>query len=311
VDEIAPPVSSSGRYERKPGAAFGPEKALWSYAAPKKSDFFSMLISGAQRLPNGSTLICSGNNGTVFEVTAEKELVWKYVNPAKMEMGPGGPGGFGPPGMFGRPRLGELLPGFLHRVLDLSDEQKTKLEVFHKEAAASLDKLLTPEQKKQLEGPAGGPGFGAPGGFAAMPQPGQIMTLFQQARLKLTADQKKALAELQKKADETLDKTLAERQKKQLKDMREAMNRGGPGRGPGGQQPGGPPGGPRPGGPPGGGRPGFGPPGFGGPPGGASLFRSYRYAADYPGLKGKDLKPGKLIEELEAKEEPAKKPKEK
>ena len=43
-----------------------------------------MLISGAQRLPNGNTLICSGINGTVFEVTPEKEMVWKYVNPAKL-----------------------------------------------------------------------------------------------------------------------------------------------------------------------------------------------------------------------------------
>jgi len=38
------------------------------------------------------------------------------------------------------------------------------------------------------------------------------------------------------------------------------------------------------------------------PPGGSSLFRAYRYGVDYPGLAGKDLKPGKTIEELQAKE---------
>ncbi len=45
------------------------------YVAPKKQEFFSMLISGAQRLPNGNTLICSGVNGTIFEVTPESETV--------------------------------------------------------------------------------------------------------------------------------------------------------------------------------------------------------------------------------------------
>jgi hypothetical protein len=39
-----------------------------------------------------------------------------------------------------------------------------------------------------------------------------------------------------------------------------------------------------------------------GPPGGSSLFRAYRYAADYSGLAGKDLKPGKTIEEQLSKE---------
>jgi hypothetical protein len=46
-------------------------------------------------------------------------------------------------------------------------------------------------------------------------------------------------------------------------------------------------------------------PGFG-PPGGGSLFRAYRYAPNYPGLVGKDLTPGKTLEELE-RPEPEKK----
>jgi hypothetical protein len=56
-----------------------------------------------------------------------------------------------------------------------------------------------------------------------------------------------------------------------------------------------------------GGRPGGPPPGPGGPPGpprgfgGNSVFRAYRYAKDYPGLAGKDLTPGKTIEEVERK----------
>src|SRR5690606_26681182 len=50
----------------------------WSYAAP---NFFSTNISGAQRLANGNTLITEGAPGRVFEVTAEREIVWEYMNP--------------------------------------------------------------------------------------------------------------------------------------------------------------------------------------------------------------------------------------
>jgi len=85
VDEIVLPVDKSGHYSRPRGAAFGPRASLWSYAAATKSDFFSPVISGAQRLPNGNTLICSGMQGTLFEVTADREIVWKYVNPVKGE----------------------------------------------------------------------------------------------------------------------------------------------------------------------------------------------------------------------------------
>ena len=51
---------------------------IWSYTAPS---FFSTNISGAQRLANGNTLITEGAPGRVFEVTAEKAIVWEFVNP--------------------------------------------------------------------------------------------------------------------------------------------------------------------------------------------------------------------------------------
>ncbi|MFH1998620.1 MAG: aryl-sulfate sulfotransferase [Planctomycetota bacterium] len=83
VDEIVLPVNEKGLYTSDKGKPFGPSKPSWSYTAPEKSDFFSMFISGAQRLPNGNTLICAGANGVIFEVTPEKETVWKYQNPIK------------------------------------------------------------------------------------------------------------------------------------------------------------------------------------------------------------------------------------
>lgn len=51
---------------------------VWQYTA---ANFYSMNISGAQRLPNGNTLITEGAPGRIFEVTADKKIVWEYMNP--------------------------------------------------------------------------------------------------------------------------------------------------------------------------------------------------------------------------------------
>jgi len=81
VDEIIPPVDSNGYYALSSGSTYGPEEQIWSYTAENPFDFFSDHISGAQRLPNGNTLICNGPSGIFFEVTTQKEIVWEYVNP--------------------------------------------------------------------------------------------------------------------------------------------------------------------------------------------------------------------------------------
>lgn len=66
---------------------------VWQYT-PKEagliepldsSRFYSPFISSAQRLPNGNTLITEGSNGRIFEVTAEHEIVWEYINPYKLD----------------------------------------------------------------------------------------------------------------------------------------------------------------------------------------------------------------------------------
>jgi hypothetical protein len=280
VDEIDPPVDARGCYESSKGKAFGPDRLFWSYVAPKRTDFFAPVISGAQRLPNGDTLICSGTNGTVFEVTPTGDVVWKYVNPTRGSppMGgprPGGPGG--PP--FGPPKLGQILPSFLQDALNLAAEQKKQLEAVEKDLGEKLVNMLTDEQKKRLEqGPIGfGPG--------SIPAPGQLLAPRVRDHLNLKEQQQKQLAELQKEADGKLDGILKDDQRKQFKEMQD-FHRGFPG----GPPPGGFPGGPPPGGPP----------GFGGPGGGGSLFRAPRYAPDFPGLAGKDLKGDKTIEELQA-----------
>ena len=39
------------------------------------------MISGAQRLKSGNTLICEGIWGRIFEVTKNNKLVWEYISP--------------------------------------------------------------------------------------------------------------------------------------------------------------------------------------------------------------------------------------
>jgi len=81
VDEIVPPVNEQGDYAYTPGEPYAPEEQIWIYMAENPEDFFSRAISGAERMPNGNTLICSGNWGTFFEVTPAGEIVWLYINP--------------------------------------------------------------------------------------------------------------------------------------------------------------------------------------------------------------------------------------
>lgn len=81
VDEIELPFDAQKGFVREPGKPFGPGKPAWSYASEKREDFFSFFISGCQRLSNGNTFICSGQQGRLFEVTPDKRIVWEFWNP--------------------------------------------------------------------------------------------------------------------------------------------------------------------------------------------------------------------------------------
>jgi len=126
------------------------------------------------------------------------------------------------------------------RLHALFDRAANKDGVVTKE---SLTDLLT---KEAAAAPQGGGGRGAAGRSQA--RPGQILPAGLQDELKLTDDQKKQVADLQKDVDAKLAKILTVDQKKQMKDIAES----GPGGGRGGRGgPGGPGGGP---GGPGGGK---------------------------------------------------------
>ncbi len=82
VDEIVTPVTPDGRYPVPlPGNPHGPDAPVWRYLSEPVTDFFAIFISGAKRMPNGNTLICSGPRGHLFEVTTDSQIVWEYVNP--------------------------------------------------------------------------------------------------------------------------------------------------------------------------------------------------------------------------------------
>ncbi len=81
VDIIQTPLDSSRNYYLNGAAAYGPDTLDWQYSSTPASAFYSSNISGAQRLPNGNTLICEGSSGNFFEIDTNKLIVWNYINP--------------------------------------------------------------------------------------------------------------------------------------------------------------------------------------------------------------------------------------
>lgn len=128
----------------------------------------------------------------------------------------------------------EITDRRLLRVFERADADKDG--VVTKEELTALAVSMTGEQGGRRGGPPGAPpkvpptppGGRGPGGFGP-PPPGQLLPPFLQERLKLTAEQKSQLQELQKEIDGKLAKILTDDQKKQLKEMGKGFGRGRPG----------------------------------------------------------------------------------
>jgi hypothetical protein len=78
VYELVPPVDGGGQYFTGRDSAFGPAGPVWTYSAESLE---AGNVSGAERLANGLTLISSGPQGRIFEVTPAGEIVWEYWSP--------------------------------------------------------------------------------------------------------------------------------------------------------------------------------------------------------------------------------------
>lgn len=88
VEILYPAIDSTGSYPWTPRTIFGPATSQLVYSALNKVDFYSAIISNAQRLPGGNTLICEGAKGYLFEVDSSGNTVWAYENPDAALVGP-------------------------------------------------------------------------------------------------------------------------------------------------------------------------------------------------------------------------------
>jgi len=68
-----------GNYPLQSNGTWGPNAPSWSWGLDQ--DIYAQSISGAERLPNGNTLVTFGTQGTLLEVDLEGEIVWKYISP--------------------------------------------------------------------------------------------------------------------------------------------------------------------------------------------------------------------------------------
>jgi len=83
VDEFTPAINPDGSYSIVAGSAFSPATYTWTYQGTVNEPMYSENISGAHRLPNGNTIICSGTVGRFLEVTSSGEIVWEYICPVE------------------------------------------------------------------------------------------------------------------------------------------------------------------------------------------------------------------------------------
>jgi hypothetical protein len=80
VFELQTPLTDTG-YALEGMEAYGPEAPAWQYMAEQPMAFFSPFISGANRMPNGHTMIVEGASGRMLEVDAAGNIVWSYMTP--------------------------------------------------------------------------------------------------------------------------------------------------------------------------------------------------------------------------------------
>ncbi|MCA9133354.1 MAG: hypothetical protein KDA45_09375, partial [Planctomycetales bacterium] len=75
ADQFRLPVDEGGVYRLNATGGFEPPQRVWSYSRGK--ELFSFRISGVERLANGNTLICSGDQPWILEVDAQRNVVWE------------------------------------------------------------------------------------------------------------------------------------------------------------------------------------------------------------------------------------------
>ncbi len=72
-------MDANGDFPNPGSGSHGPATTDWHF---EEVGFSSNTISGAQRLPNGNTLVCEGSPGRLFELDQNDNMVWEYVSPS-------------------------------------------------------------------------------------------------------------------------------------------------------------------------------------------------------------------------------------
>jgi hypothetical protein len=98
------PIDGQGLVSRRPPEATPPR---WTFDGGAEG-FYSSHLSGAQRLPNGNTLLTVGNSGALTEYAADGSVAWRarVVQPAALQPLP-----TGATGLFRATRLALDHPG--------------------------------------------------------------------------------------------------------------------------------------------------------------------------------------------------------
>ena len=81
IEILEPPYRIDGTYEKIDSEPFGPIAVNWKYGDDVEDRFYSPFLSNAQYLKNGNILINAGSRGEIFEITYDREVVWKYIIP--------------------------------------------------------------------------------------------------------------------------------------------------------------------------------------------------------------------------------------
>ena len=81
IDVLSPVIDTGGLYPVHDSLPFGPDTLAWSYDGRDTNVFYSPRVAGAQRQPNGNTLVCEGTTGRLFEIDSLDRVVWHYQNP--------------------------------------------------------------------------------------------------------------------------------------------------------------------------------------------------------------------------------------
>ena len=74
VLELVLPLDANDDFILPTGGTYGPTAPVWMYSGPA---FYSRLMSSAERLPSGNTLVCSSLQGRIFEVDPAGTIVFE------------------------------------------------------------------------------------------------------------------------------------------------------------------------------------------------------------------------------------------